>query len=348
MSLYNDLTDVLTPYANKIKEVNESLQSDIAAKLLVVELFKKTVTVDTEGIAVLNLLEKYWGTGQLATITTTLTNCHISNANTVAIVGGSYSATVTARVGYMLQSVTYTMSGTTASAEGGIINIANVTGDIIITATATEGPETITDNLLYRWVGEDAEIAADGDYWYDRIANLGIIFHGTGVTSNGSAVCFDGTSGTYGQRLDGTALDSTTDYTLEMVFDNENTSNGLVASLNKSGNVGGTGLGLANGNMYEIIDKPYYPNTVTTGKQVVTVRSDENSAMVKNGTVLTGTGSNKYTMTGRGIRVGSRDEGRTSLFIGKLYEIRVYAGTLTDAQIQYNHNIDISTYGIEV
>lgn len=33
MSLYNDLTDVLTPYANKIKEVNESLD-DVKAKLL--------------------------------------------------------------------------------------------------------------------------------------------------------------------------------------------------------------------------------------------------------------------------------------------------------------------------
>ena len=69
-------------------------------------------------------------------VTKNLTNCTLNNIATEAIGGKSYSATVTANSGYELKSVTVTMGGANVSATNGVINIANVTGNIVITAVA--------------------------------------------------------------------------------------------------------------------------------------------------------------------------------------------------------------------
>jgi hypothetical protein len=74
-------------------------------------------------------------------ITNKLTNCTNSNGTTQAVQGGSYSATISAKSGYELSSVKVTMGGTDISASavnGGKITIANVTGNIVITAVAEE------------------------------------------------------------------------------------------------------------------------------------------------------------------------------------------------------------------
>ena len=72
------------------------------------------------------------------TVKNTLTNCTSNNSATQAIGGQSYSATITAKSGYELKSVTVTMGGTPVTVSGGTISIANVTGNIVITAVATE------------------------------------------------------------------------------------------------------------------------------------------------------------------------------------------------------------------
>lgn len=72
------------------------------------------------------------------TVTNSLTNCTTSNSATEAVKGGSYSATITANSGFELKSVTVTMGGSPVSVSGGSINIANVTGNIVITAVAEE------------------------------------------------------------------------------------------------------------------------------------------------------------------------------------------------------------------
>lgn len=73
-------------------------------------------------------------------ITNNLTNVTNSNdASTTS--GGSYTATLTADSGYTLGAVTITMGGVDITAtvySSGTINISNVTGDIVITATATQ------------------------------------------------------------------------------------------------------------------------------------------------------------------------------------------------------------------
>lgn len=75
------------------------------------------------------------------TITYVMT--YAASSNTAAIVndGDSYTTTISANAGYALSTVTVTMGGTditnTAySADTGIVSIASVTGDVVITAVA--------------------------------------------------------------------------------------------------------------------------------------------------------------------------------------------------------------------
>ena len=85
------------------------------------------------------------------TVTNALTNCTNSNSATQAVGGGSYSATITANSGYELSSVVVTMGGTNISSSavsGGNIGIANVTGDIVITAVAEEIVTTEPTNFF--------------------------------------------------------------------------------------------------------------------------------------------------------------------------------------------------------
>lgn len=78
-------------------------------------------------------------------VTSTLTNCTNSNGTKQIVEGGSYAATITAKDGYELKSVTVTMGGSPVSVSGGNISIANVTGDIVITAVAEEAAKEPTN-----------------------------------------------------------------------------------------------------------------------------------------------------------------------------------------------------------
>lgn len=97
-------------------------------------------------------------------ITNTLTNATTSNSATSIAKGGSYRATITAEDGYTISSVTVAMGGTditdTAYADG-VITVATVTGDVVITAlaTATVNPGW-TKDVPYNITWEDGT-------WYD-------------------------------------------------------------------------------------------------------------------------------------------------------------------------------------
>lgn len=82
-------------------------------------------------------------------ITHNLTNATTSNSSSSVRKGDSYSATISANSGYELKSVTVTMGGSPVSVSGGNINIASVTGDIVITAVAEEIKvmEPVTENI---------------------------------------------------------------------------------------------------------------------------------------------------------------------------------------------------------
>ena len=74
-------------------------------------------------------------------ITNTLTNVINSNSSTIIEEKASYNATLTANNGYSLSDVTITMGDTDITSScysEGIITISEVTGDIVITANATQ------------------------------------------------------------------------------------------------------------------------------------------------------------------------------------------------------------------
>ena len=88
------------------------------------------------------------------TVTNTLTQCTNSNSATKVVQGSAYSATITANSGYELKSVTATMGGTAVSVSNGKINIASVTGNIVITAVAEKvqtGPTNLADPTSADW-----------------------------------------------------------------------------------------------------------------------------------------------------------------------------------------------------
>ena len=73
------------------------------------------------------------------TITTSLTGCSINNSATSVDGGASYTATITPNSGLTIKALTVTMGGvdiTSAVVSGNTISIANVTGAIVINATA--------------------------------------------------------------------------------------------------------------------------------------------------------------------------------------------------------------------
>lgn len=82
-------------------------------------------------------------------VTKNLTQCASSNARIYAIDGQSYVTTLTAHTRYEINSVTITMGGLDVSTyyKDGIISIPEVTGDIVITATAIAQAPAYT-NLL--------------------------------------------------------------------------------------------------------------------------------------------------------------------------------------------------------
>ena len=74
-------------------------------------------------------------------ITNNLTNCTNGNINSTVEENTSYSCAITANSGYELNTVTVTMGGvdiTSTAYSNGNIAISKVTGNIVITATATE------------------------------------------------------------------------------------------------------------------------------------------------------------------------------------------------------------------
>ena len=82
-------------------------------------------------------------------ITQNLTQCVSNNARVYVIDGQSYVTTLTAHTGYVINSVTILMGGVDVSTyyKDGIIAIPEVTGDIVITATAVAQAPAYT-NLL--------------------------------------------------------------------------------------------------------------------------------------------------------------------------------------------------------
>ena len=92
------------------------------------------------------------------TVTNNLTNCSTNNSNASVNSGEAYMSTITANKGYTLNSVTVTMGGndiTGSVYSDGVITISSVTGNIVITANATQddsgSTDPVTETLIHSY-----------------------------------------------------------------------------------------------------------------------------------------------------------------------------------------------------
>ena len=101
---------------------------------------------------------------ETVTISNHLTNCVSSNSATSVDKGSSYTATITANEGYTLDGIVVTMNGTAITSSvvsGNNISIPEVTGNVVITATASETPtadvsyESTTKTLTIKTLPSD-------------------------------------------------------------------------------------------------------------------------------------------------------------------------------------------------
>lgn len=87
-------------------------------------------------------------TVRYCTVSKHLTNCSINNSKKTVVGNEGYVATISPNEGYELSSVQVTMGGVNVTASfysSGKIAIPQVTGNIVITATAVESAEVITN-----------------------------------------------------------------------------------------------------------------------------------------------------------------------------------------------------------
>lgn len=127
------------------------------------------------------------------TITKNMTNCSISGGNTVAN-GADYNATITPNSGYELQSVVVQMGGvdiTSSSYSDGVINIQDVSGDIVITAIASSNAASVTYNLTNVTSSNSAMSAAIGQSYTTTLSvesglgmSVTVAMGGTDITSS--------------------------------------------------------------------------------------------------------------------------------------------------------------------
>ena len=107
-----------------------------------------------------------------------LTNCTTSNSASTVEKNAAYTATITANGGYELDSVTVTMGGVDVTSTvyvSGVISIPAVTGDLVITASATAKAEYTYTNQVPLSVDTDGSIF-NGKGWLEstRLSSSGV------------------------------------------------------------------------------------------------------------------------------------------------------------------------------
>lgn len=123
-----------------------------------------SIKYDMENGSTVDIGDLELDTNVYYSVSNTLTNCTSSNSAKRVVEGESYSATISAKSGYELKSVTATMGGSAVSVTNGVINIASVTGNIVITAVAEEIKASYTnlaDPTSADW-WNDSRLGSDG------------------------------------------------------------------------------------------------------------------------------------------------------------------------------------------
>lgn len=126
--------------AAKIKKVASS-EADTSATFYLIDLDKQVIYAVGYGADIDRTIP--YKDAITYSVSYTLTDVTSSNTSETAVEGTAFSTTLSVGSGYALDTVTVKMSGSTITSscydpENGRINIANVTGDIVITAKAVE------------------------------------------------------------------------------------------------------------------------------------------------------------------------------------------------------------------
>lgn len=136
ITITSDATNIAYDDATKHTVADDALSH--AIDFVTVNRDTKTVNLTRLGIG--NNRVYSYNNAVLYSVTNNLTNVATNNTISSVEEGSGYSATLTASNGYELDTVTVTMGGTNITAtaySNGKITIAEVTGDVVITATAT-------------------------------------------------------------------------------------------------------------------------------------------------------------------------------------------------------------------
>lgn len=119
-----------------------------ALKTALLQLASKVAYIDDDGADYYqDLYDALYGSATTYSITNTLTSVTNSNAATTIVEDSSYTATLSCAADYEITSVSVTMGGTdvtNTAYSSGTISIANVTGNIVITAVATQRAVTLS------------------------------------------------------------------------------------------------------------------------------------------------------------------------------------------------------------
>ena len=135
-----------------------------------------------------------------------LTNCTSSNANTTIAKNSAYTTTISANDNYTLGNVTCVMGDVPQTVNNGVVNIPSVTGNITITASATENLKYTVTNNLSNITNENTNTQVYAGTSYNALltANVGYAIDSVTITMN----AVDVTSNTYDPSTHLIAIDS--------------------------------------------------------------------------------------------------------------------------------------------
>lgn len=152
VTITSDATSIAYDDATKHSQSEDNLSH--AIDFVTVNKTTKVVNLTRLGIGE-NRVYSYTGSIIYYSITNNLSNVTNNNVKTSVEEGGSYSATISANTGYELDSVVVTIGGvdvTSSVYSNGVITISEVTGNVIITASAskieTDEPTVIMKNVF--------------------------------------------------------------------------------------------------------------------------------------------------------------------------------------------------------
>ena len=133
-------------------------------KNLILELFSKAAYAESDAESAYDVLEALWSRASYS-VSWSGSNYTKSNPATTVIEGSTYTSTVTANAGYNISDVIVTMGGATVTGawSSGQVTIPNVTGDIVITVSATRVGAAITKNITHCTSSNPADTVAFGE-----------------------------------------------------------------------------------------------------------------------------------------------------------------------------------------